>query len=169
MFITVPELERNAYWRFYKTKRGIAFTLQKQIFEKYFLCCIKQGSPCHWSDPTDHLSEQSSRLQMFFKKSFLKISPISQKNTCAGVSFHCEIGEILRTPLSYRTPQVATSDLPFVQIPKLQRTYSLVSTVFFTSPCSSYFIWRNHYMNYNISYVIARSRLWKKRFQSFSR
>ena len=29
-----------------------------------------------------------------FQKSFLKISPISQKDTCAGVSFHCEVAEI---------------------------------------------------------------------------
>ena len=44
----------------------------------------------HWS------SVRSSHLQMFFKKKFLKISPISQKKTCAGDSFHCEIGDIFK-------------------------------------------------------------------------
>ena len=31
-----------------------------------------------------------------FQKSFLKISPISQKDACAEVSFPCEIGEIFK-------------------------------------------------------------------------
>ena len=129
----LPWCIQETYCRFYKTKRCIAYTLGKQIFEKYCLL-YKAGQAMLL------ISVRSSRLQMFFKKSFLKISPVSQKNTCVEVSFHCEIGEILRTPLSYRTPQVATSDLSFVQIPKLQGSYSLVSTVFFTSRCSSYFI-----------------------------
>ena len=107
MFTTIAELESYAHWRFYKTKRCIAYTLGKQIFEKYFLCCIKQGRLCHWS------SVRSSRLQLFFKKRFLKISPISQKCTCAGVSFHCEIGEIFKNTHFYRTPPVAASDLSF--------------------------------------------------------
>ena len=142
MFTTIAELESYAHWRFYKTKRCIAYTLGKQIFEKYFLCCIKQGRLCHWS------SVRSSRLQMFPKKHFLKISPISQKCTCAGVSFHCEIGEIFKNTHFYRTPPIAASDLSFVQIPKFQEPYSSVSTVFVTSRYSSYFIWRNHYRNY---------------------
>ena len=37
MFTTIAELEKNAYWRFYKTKRCSAYTLGKQIFEKYSL------------------------------------------------------------------------------------------------------------------------------------
>ena len=110
----LPWCIQETYCRFYKTKRCIAYTLGKQIFEKYFLCCIKQGRLCHSS------SVRSSRLQMFPKKHFLKISPISQKCTCAGVSFHCEIGEIFKNTLFYRTPPVAASDLSFVQIPKFQ-------------------------------------------------
>ena len=35
---------------------------------------------------------KSSRLQMFFKKVFLKMSQISQENTCAGVTFNKVIG-----------------------------------------------------------------------------
>ena len=37
MFTTIAELERNAYCRFYKTKRCIAYALGKQTFEKYSL------------------------------------------------------------------------------------------------------------------------------------
>ena len=71
------------------------------------------------------ISVGSSRLQMFFKKSFLKISPISQKSTCAGVSFHCEIGDIFKNiadifSFSYRTPPVVASDLSLVRIPKFE-------------------------------------------------
>ena len=133
MFTTVPELERNAYWRFYKTKRGIASTLPKQIFEKCFLCCIKQGRPCHWSDPTDHPSEQSSRLQMFFKKSFVKISPILQKNICVRVSFHCEISDTFKnTPFLWNTSGGCFWSV-FCSNPKASRTYSSVSTVFYFS------------------------------------
>ena len=47
----------------------------KQIFEKYFLLSVKKGRPCPCS------SVNSSRLQMFTKNVFLKISPISQENT----------------------------------------------------------------------------------------
>ena len=68
------------------------------------------------------------------------LSSISQKNTCAGVSFPCENGEIFKNTLFYRTPPVAASDLSFVQIPKFQGPYSSVSTVFVTSRYSWYFI-----------------------------
>ena len=37
MFTTIAELERNAYCRFYKTKRCIAYARGKQTFEKYSL------------------------------------------------------------------------------------------------------------------------------------
>ena len=88
----------------------------------------------HWS------SVRSSRLQMFFKKRFLKISPISQKNTCAGVSFHCEIGNIFKnTPFLQNTSGGCFWSV-FCSNPKASRTYSSVSTVFFTSRRSSYFI-----------------------------
>ena len=113
MFTTVPELERNAYWRFYKTKRGIASTLPKQIFEKCFLCCIKQGRPCHWSDP--------------------KFSPILQKNICVRVSFHCEIGDTFKnTPFLWNTSGGCFWSV-FCSNPKASRTYSSVSTVFYFS------------------------------------
>ena len=64
-------------------------------------------------------SVRSSRLQMFFKKSFIKISLISLENTC-----------VLQ----------ARPDLSFIQIPKFQGPYSSVSTVFVTSCYSLYFI-----------------------------
>ena len=123
-------------------------TLGKQIFEKYFLCCIKQSRPCYWSS-----SVTSSPLQMFFKQSFIKISSISQKSTCEAPALHpslfiVKLVKFLRTPFSYRISPVAASDLSFVQIPKLQGSYSSVSTVFVTSSYSSYFIWRNHFTNY---------------------
>ena len=37
MFNFIPELEKNAYWRFYKTKRCSAYTLGKETFENYSL------------------------------------------------------------------------------------------------------------------------------------
>ena len=37
MFTTIAELKKNAYWRFYKTKRCRAYTLGKEIFENYSL------------------------------------------------------------------------------------------------------------------------------------
>ena len=128
-------------------------TLGKQIFEKYFLCCIKQSRPCYWSSVT------SSPLQMFFKQNFIKISSISQKSTCEAPALHpslfiVKLVKILRTPFSYRISPVAASDLSFVQIPKLQGPYSSVSTVFFTSCCSSYLF--EETIAQTISSVIAR-------------
>ena len=49
------------------------------------------------------------------KKAFLKISQISQENTCARVKyvlvqvFSCEFCEISKNPFSYRTPPAAVS------------------------------------------------------------
>ena len=37
MFATIAELEKNAYRRFYKTKRCSAYTLGKETFENYSL------------------------------------------------------------------------------------------------------------------------------------
>ena len=62
------------------------------------------------------ISVGSSRSQMFFKK----ISPISQKSTCAGVFFFVKLVTFLRTSFFYRTPPVAASDLSLVQIPKFE-------------------------------------------------
>ena len=107
MFTTIAELEKNAYWRFYKTKRCSAYTLGKQIFEKYSLL-YKAG----WTMLL--ISVGSSRSQMFFKK----ISPISQKSTCAGVFL--KLVTFLRTSFFYRTPAVAASDLSLVPIPKFE-------------------------------------------------
>ena len=83
-----------------------------------------------------------------FQKKFLKnfnlcvagLSPISEKITCTGVSFPCEISEIFKNTHFYRAPLVATSDLSFVQIPKFQAPYRSVSNVFIASRCSLYFI-----------------------------
>ena len=58
------------------------------------------------------------------------LSPISQKNTCVGVSF--PFRGLLLICLLF----------------KFQGPYSSVSTVFVNSRYSSYFIWRNHYTNY---------------------
>ena len=60
------------------------------------------------------------------------LSPISQRSTCVGVSF----------PFRWLLL------ICLVQISKFQGPYSSVSTVFVTSHYSSYFIWRNHYTNY---------------------
>ena len=137
---------------FIKPKRGIAYILGKQIFEKYFLCCIKQGRPCHWSDPTDHLSE--TVVCRCFQKNFLKnFANFTEKKLCWSLYlFIVKLVTFLRTPFSRRTHRVAASDLSFVQIPKLQGTYSSVSTVFFTSGGCLYFIWRNPYTNYKFRY-----------------
>ena len=114
MFTTIAELEKNAYWRFYKTKRCSAYTLGKQIFEKYSLL-YKAGQTMLL------ISVGSSRSQMFFKK----ISPISQKSTCAGVFFFVKLVTFLRTSFFYRTPPVAASDLSLVQIPKFEGQFQL--------------------------------------------
>ena len=90
MFTTIAELEKNAYWRFYKTKRCSAYTLGKQIFEKYSLL-YKAGQTMLL------ISVGSSHSQMFFKKSFLKISPISQKSTCAGLLVFVKLVTFLKT------------------------------------------------------------------------
>ena len=116
MFTTIAELERNAYCRFYKTKRCIAYTLGKQIFEKYSLL-YKAGKAM--------LLSEAVVCRCFPKEVSKKISPISQKSTCAGVSFHCEIGDIFKNiadifSFSYRTPPVVASDLSLVRIPKFE-------------------------------------------------
>ena len=72
----------------------------------------------HWP------SVRSSRLQMFFKKSFLKTSPISQKNTCAGVSFHCEIGDIFKNTSFLQNTSGGCFWSVFCSNPKASRTYS---------------------------------------------
>ena len=71
--------------------------------------------------------DRSSHLYMFFKQVFLKISQISQEDTCVGVSFQqsllqillkrhsdtgafpCEICEIFKNTFFYRTPPLAAS------------------------------------------------------------
>ena len=70
MFTTIAELEKNAYWRFYKTKKCSAYTLGKEIFEKYSLL-YKAG----------YLSE--AVVRRCFSKKFLKnFTNFTEKHLC---------------------------------------------------------------------------------------
>ena len=97
MFTTVAELEEDTYWRFYQTKkRYCLYTRETNTWKIFLLYKTGKAMPLvgpHWS------SVRSCRLQMFFKKTFLKVSPISQIKNCAGVSFHCKIGDIFENTL----------------------------------------------------------------------
>ena len=132
----MAELERNANCRFYQTKRCIAYTLWKQIFEKYSLL-YKAGKAM--------LLSEAVVCRCFPKEVSKKISPISQKSTCAGVSFHCEIREIFKNTIFVQNTSGGCFWSVSCSKPKTWRT---VSTVFVTSRYSSYFIWRSYYTNY---------------------
>ena len=102
MFTIIAELERNAYWWFYKTKRCSAYTLEKQIFE-----------------------------------------------VCAGVSFHCEIGDIFKNIIFLQN----TSGCCFWSVScSNSKVWGTASTAFVASRYSSYFIWRSYYTNYQFDH-----------------
>ena len=109
MFTTIAELEMNAYWRFYKTKRCSAYALGNKYL-KNILCCVKQGRPWYW-----YLSE--AVVRRYFSK---KIHQFHRKAPVLESFFFVKLVTFLRTSFFYRTPPVAASDLSLVQIPKFE-------------------------------------------------
>ena len=78
------------------------------------------------------ICQKQSFADVFLKKFLKNFMNFTEKHLCWSL-FIVKLVKFLRTPFSYRTLQVAASDLPFVQIPKLQEPSSSVSTVFVTS------------------------------------
>ena len=79
----------------------------------------------HWSS----VRTKQSFADVFQKKVSWKFHQFYRKTSVCESLFIVKLVTLLRTLLSYGTPQVAASDLSFVQIPKLQGL--IVSTVFF--------------------------------------
>ena len=83
----------------------------------------------------DRWTLQQQPPEMFFKIGFLKVSKISQRNTCVGEItllkntptqvFSCKICEIFKNPLCYRTPLVAASDPQCLIVSKIMSYFTL--------------------------------------------